>query len=1295
MEYDFDGDRRHPTEPDIGADEFYSGTQNPPQRIAQIPDQVFPEDCGTQMVVNSLFTIFEDDAEDVLTFRASTAETHIVPVIVNDTSLSSIVAENFNGANIPVYVKASDLAHQAAYDTFLVTITPMPDKPVAADDHISVLAGNSLDIYPLENDYDPDGMRLLIFDYNQPQHGTVTALNDTMMRYSPQQGFTGIDSFRYVMGNLAELSDTAMVFIEVTSIFSIADTGFYGVSNGGVLWGDYDNDKDLDMLVFGLKNNQNENVNVIYKNTDGIFSPAIQLSVNMALQPDNPQGAAWGDVDNDGDLDLLIAGKVSGDLFTIETRLYVNQSGGYFTEYQTDIFDAWAASITWIDYDNDGDQDVLIAGNKSSDLYDPSTKLYRNDGKGDGNTWTFTDVTDNQFPNVSFASAAWTDYDNDGDQDLLLCGSRGMAETMMDIFINDKGSFTALGLSLTSLNYGKVIWGDYDADGDLDILFSGRSNNIFSPRCGIYRNDGGDVFTLQNLQGTSVGGDAAWIDYDNDGDLDIALCGRDSLGGKQFKLFNNSGGNYSEISTTVPYLTGGMAWGDYDNDSKVDLCVSGIDQAGKRQTVLMRNNCLNTNLPPEKPGFTGTFSNYHHAGISWHPPQDDHTPSQSLTYNIMVGEVRDGIDIVSPNSHVDDGYRKIVFSGNVGTDTSYIIDGLVNGKLYYFAVQAVDGAYAASPFYSRGAAAYADDFMELEHFLPDVSAKLASADINKDGKMDLMIYGKREKYNYFSRIYQKEEYDYIETDYTIRTAKDGSLQWQDYDGDGDADLLITGFDMTGNEYYFTNIAEFKNEQFEEQPYDLYGTMIGDARWGDYDNDGDEDVLIIGVTSASPFIKLFENRDSVFYEVESDFHGVSSGSIDWGDYDNDGDLDILITGYCPDSEYNNTSEIYRNDNGVFTRLDAGLIGIRFGKGIWGDYDADGDQDILLCGLAFIPEEGWRAVTKVYNNNSGVFTMTEDSLIGIERSSVKWVDLDNDGFLDIIGNGLTYDLEKNGGTEYPTTICYLFKTALPAPGGQYKRLNTWLGAFYDGDITVGDIDGDLDIDIIQCGLDENNNYKTRIFWNRARLANYPPFAPDNLNVTETDSSYIFSWDKASDDKTPQKGLTYNLRIGSAPGASDIKPCNSDTSGYHFVPIFGNVGEVISWKFKNPPTSGSIYWSVQTIDNNFVGSPFAPEQHITITVIKNTDKTVPEQFTLLQNYPNPFNPSTTIKYQLAENSNVELSVYNVLGEKVAVLVNEKQQPGSYSIRFDASNFSSGIYFYRIKAGNFTRIRKMIFIR
>ncbi len=447
---DFDGDLRHPITPDIGADEFNTGTQNQPYRIAQISDQVFDEDCATQLIVADLHTIFTDDADDYLTFSAFSSEPNIQSVI-QDSSLSITVTPNFNGSNKQIIVKASDLARQAAYDTFLVTITPVPDRPQAVDDHVSMLLGNDLDIYPLENDNDPDGLKLSVFHIDAAHHGTAQIVNDSTLNYVPQTGFTGADSFKYVAGNTAQLLDTATVFIEITDIFSMTDSQFTGVSNGGALWGDYDNDKDLDLLVFGLINNSNENVNVIYRNTDGVFTPNSLLQ-GTALAPDNPQGAAWGDVDNDGDLDLLIAGKVSGDPFQIETRLYINQSGGYFVVYQTDIFDAWAASITWVDYDNDGDQDVLIAGNKSADLYDPQTKLYRNDGKGDGNSWIFSDVSEEQFPDVCYASAAWIDYDNDRDRDLLLCGALDNSTNMMDIFRNDNGNFTWLNLSLSPIN---------------------------------------------------------------------------------------------------------------------------------------------------------------------------------------------------------------------------------------------------------------------------------------------------------------------------------------------------------------------------------------------------------------------------------------------------------------------------------------------------------------------------------------------------------------------------------------------------------------------------------------------------------------------------------------------------------------------------------------------------------------------------------------------------------------------------------------------------------------------------
>jgi len=89
------------------------------------------------------------------------------------------------------------------------------------------------------------------------------------------------------------------------------------------------------------------------------------------------------------------------------------------------------------------------------------------------------------------------------------------------------------------------------------------------------------------------------------------------------------------------------------------------------------------------------------------------------------------------------------------------------------------------------------------------------------------------------------------------------------------------------------------------------------------------------------------------------------------------------------------------------------------------------------------------------------------------------------------------------------------------------------------------------------------------------------------------------------------------------------------------------------------------------------------------------VPTSFTLNQNYPNPFNPSTTISFSIPEEEFVSLKVFNSLGEEVAELINETKPTGNYSVSFDASNLSSGIYFYKITAGNFSDIKKMIILK
>jgi Secretion system C-terminal sorting domain len=88
-------------------------------------------------------------------------------------------------------------------------------------------------------------------------------------------------------------------------------------------------------------------------------------------------------------------------------------------------------------------------------------------------------------------------------------------------------------------------------------------------------------------------------------------------------------------------------------------------------------------------------------------------------------------------------------------------------------------------------------------------------------------------------------------------------------------------------------------------------------------------------------------------------------------------------------------------------------------------------------------------------------------------------------------------------------------------------------------------------------------------------------------------------------------------------------------------------------------------------------------------------PTEFSLSQNYPNPFNPSTTIQYSIPESGNVNLTVYNSLGEEVETLVNRFEEAGTYNINFDANGLSSGIYFYELKAGSFIEMKKMILLR
>ena len=124
-------------------------------------------------------------------------------------------------------------------------------------------------------------------------------------------------------------------------------------------------------------------------------------------------------------------------------------------------------------------------------------------------------------------------------------------------------------------------------------------------------------------------------------------------------------------------------------------------------------------------------------------------------------------------------------------------------------------------------------------------------------------------------------------------------------------------------------------------------------------------------------------------------------------------------------------------------------------------------------------------------------------------------------------------------------------------------------------------------------------------------------------------------------------------------------------------------------------NLYWKVRTINDGGTG-PWSETNRFNIMLTDVEDETqLPTEFALMQNYPNPFNPTTTIAYHLPNTSKVQLKVYDVLGNEIETLVNEEKSAGSYEVEFNASSLSSGMYLYKLQAGDLIAVKKLILLK
>jgi hypothetical protein len=341
-------------------------------------------------------------------------------------------------------------------------------------------------------------------------------------------------------------------------------------------WGDYDNDGDLDLAV-SLGSGEVR----LYRNDGGTL---VSVGAGLGLPQAGGQefrGLSWGDLDNDGFIDLL-GGATAKEAHSVVLR---NDGGGRFTDVAAAIGltlpGRSARQTNLVDVDNDGDLDVY-ATDRAGD-----NRLYRNDGGHFTHVFVGEGPTDAR-PTVG---ACWLDVDDDGDLDLFLANQAGAADALWrndgTRFVDVAAEMGMTGPPRTTAEGGVgCAVGDFDNDGRLDIFVPNYGRNQ------LYRRNPDGTFTDVAarvglaVENHAVGAD--WGDIDNDGDLDLSVMSYEGPPGQQVPtnaLFRNDGaaGFVNVLARDSPLNAGdhGVQLVDYDSDGDLDLTLTdGYGPAG-------------------------------------------------------------------------------------------------------------------------------------------------------------------------------------------------------------------------------------------------------------------------------------------------------------------------------------------------------------------------------------------------------------------------------------------------------------------------------------------------------------------------------------------------------------------------------------------------------------------------------------------------------------------------------------------------------------------------------------------
>ena len=966
-----------------------------------------------------------------------------------------------------------------------------------------------------------------------------------------------------------------------------SQAGLTPVGDASLGWADYDLDGDPDLIVSG--HTGSGPLTTLYQNTNGNFSPVSSVPfINVSLGE-----VVWGDYDQDGDPDLLLTGEMANGVAT--TQMYRNNGNGTFTDLNAGVIAVEESMAAWGDYDGDGDLDFFIAGARRNGV--SITSIYRNNGND-----TFTDIKAG-LVGLRRGDGQWVDYDNDGDQDLVLTGRQTDNTRRTIIYQNTNGSFSDIGANLPDVDLSGIDWADINGNGYKELLMAGTSNSGIIAH--VYSNplETGNGFELRaSTEGVEFAS-VQWVGFERDG-LQATIMGRNANNVTHTRLYD--GGSLSEIPFGVQGLfKGSVDWADFDQDGDPDLAIAGFDASDAPYALIYENTgATDTNNPPQPTQnlyaqvFGGSGVGLVNVRLLWTQALDENVPAFNATYNVRIGTTPGGSDILAPTPSGP---------GNNGSGLERVMPDLVQSPgTYYWSVQTVDEQFARSAFAPEQAFEVGN--VQFGLVFPNLRADaehVAWGDLDNDGDLDIILVGSQDADNSGTTLLSINEntngqFEQRESDVTPLAS--GNVQLADYDNDNDLDILLQG-DADTNDAVNQLVKLYRNDgnfvfTASQVSFEEFIAFCADneRRWMDADNNGSMDVFSPALTFDNGFqnfgVRL--NEGGIFDDFAENWSGGAVCGVGTpGDLNNDGRTDIVAAGLETLAFRAGNVALHQNEGDRFGFEATDFKGWS-GTPAVGDYDSDGDLDIVTAGAVydgvFIPPGPLADFSGVYRNDlqgsdikDEQFSLTAQMLpIGVGRPS--WGDYDMDGDLDLLLPNTTSSpiWENRGGTF--VNVLGVFTNS----SGGFERI--------DVDHAVwGDYDGDSDLDILVSGL-EDGRPVTYIFKNNIGAENDKPYTPNNLSAAVSASSVTFNWGTGGDEESLSPALTYNLRVGTTPGGSDILSAASLSDGTPLFVGYGNTFHNTSWTL-NDLDEGTYYWTVQSIDTGFRGSAFAEEQSVTV--------------------------------------------------------------------------------------------------